>query len=267
MIYYISSSWSPRKENPFSSNGCYGENWSAFIYDDGVKYYSNILEGAKVYTLRVSPQMDEFHERLSDFVRYEVFYNRNVIISCAENEINNLKLFINKLDFNTENTLRDTDTKWMVHSTTEEAWQSIQEIGVLLAPSELRKLNKNITEIGLRPLLEPKDYSDYVMLDILNGCGEIVVNSRQLGYICVNHNISYNPGIRLYFDAHKIIKDGLGTRDGLHILKVKGKIPLDKYLLQVVSKNSLNYRDTWTPNTYTEYANKFFLEKMKDNNI
>ncbi|WP_373844890.1 hypothetical protein [Clostridium sp.] len=70
-----------------------------------------------------------------------------------------------------------------MHSTTIEAWQSIREMGVLLAPSELKKLNKTIIEIGLKPLLEPKDYSDYVMPDILNGCGEIVVNSRQLGYV------------------------------------------------------------------------------------
>ncbi|MFL0198861.1 hypothetical protein ACJDU8_25415 [Clostridium sp. WILCCON 0269] len=105
------------------------------------------------------------------------------------------------------------------------------------------------------------------MLDILNGCGEIVVNSRQLGYVCVDPNMLYNPGIRLYFDVHKIIKDGLGTRDGVHILKVKKKLPLNKYLVQVVSKKCLDYKDTWTPTTYTKYSNRFFSEKMKYHNI
>jgi hypothetical protein len=34
-----------------------------------------------------------------------------------------------------------------------------------------------------------KHYSDYVMLDVPDGCGELVVNSRQIGYICVDPNI------------------------------------------------------------------------------
>ena len=61
-------------------------------------------------------------------------------------------------------------------------------------------------EIGLKMLLEPMDYSDYVMLDVLEGCGELVVNSRQLGYVCTDPNIPYSPGIRLYLTPIELSK-------------------------------------------------------------
>ena len=68
MIYYADNNWTPLEENPFSGDGCYGENWSAFIYDGKVEYYTNIFQGAKVYTLRISPKIDFKHERLLDFI-------------------------------------------------------------------------------------------------------------------------------------------------------------------------------------------------------
>ena len=37
-----------------------------------------------------------------------------------------------------------------------------------------------------------RDYSEYIMLDVLNGCGEIVVNSRQLGYVCTDASYRIN---------------------------------------------------------------------------
>ncbi len=37
-------------------------------------------------------------------------------------------------------------------------------------------------------------------------------------------------GVRLYFDAAKIAKDGLLVRDGAH-LKVTDTLPIDKYLI------------------------------------
>ena len=111
--------------------------------------------------------------------------------------------------------------------------------------------------------MEPKDYSDYIMLDILNGCGELVVNSRQLGYVCIDSDVPYNPGVRLYFDAYKIIRDGLAVRDGLHILKVKNELPLKEYLTMAVTEDMSLSRESWTPTTYTEWANKHFLSNVE----
>lgn len=42
----------------------------------------------------------------------------------------------------------------------------------LLSPDELKKAGIEVNEIGLSPMLWPKDYSDYVMLDRPDGCSE-----------------------------------------------------------------------------------------------
>nr|WP_312577156.1 hypothetical protein [Sedimentibacter sp.] len=263
MIYYADENWSPLNDNPFSCDGHYDENWSAFIYDVKVEYYTNIFEGAKVYTLRVSPKIDFKYERLLDFVCYEVGYKRNIIIKVIATEKRYIKKIIDELQCDNSTIVRVTDPKWMVHSTTKELWKSIEKTGSLLSPSELRKRNIVVSEIGLKSLMEPKDYSDYIMLDSLNGCGEIVVNSRQLGYVCVDADVPYNPGVRLYFDAHRIIEDGLATRDGLHLLKVKKELPLERYLKSVVEKDLLEPKEVFTPTIFTEMSNNYFLDSVK----
>lgn len=35
--------------------------------------------------------------------------------------------------------VRESDPKWMVHSTTEKSWASIRQTGALLSPTELKK--------------------------------------------------------------------------------------------------------------------------------
>lgn len=61
------------------------------------------------------------------------------------------------------------------------------------------------------------------MLDVLEGCGELVVNSRNLGYVCTDPHVMYIPGVRLYFDVRKMVSDKIVTRDGLHLIKVKDR--------------------------------------------
>jgi len=257
-IYKAPLGWNPTKLNPFTQMGDYGKEWSALIYDGEIRHYSNIYDGTMVYVLRVNPETDSKYERLFDYLTYETKHRRNVILSLPDHiDFHEVLEMFNS--FPSDNQLRKVDEKYLVHSTTKECWDSIKESGVLLSPNELKKQGINILEIGLKPMLEPDDYSDYVMLDVLAGCGELVVNSRQLGYVCTNPDIEYMPGVRLYFDAEEIIKDGLGTKDGLHILKIKDKLPLNKYLLEWVSAELFRKKD-WTPSTFTDVANKYFLE-------
>lgn len=253
MIYYAKQDWIPTGKNPFSEDGEYSYKWSAVIFEENTKYYAKIEENAKLFTVIISSKLDVDYERINDFINYESKYNRNVIIKSD-------KSIKRKLESN-KNKIRERDPRWLVHSTTEEAYKLIKESNFLYSPKELRKLGKEISEIGLKHYLEPKDYSDYIMLDILNGCGELVVNSRQLGYVCTDGNMEYNPGVRLYFDAHKIIEDGLAERDGLHILKVEKELSLDKYLVMAVTKDKAKEKVSWTPTTYTEWANNYFLRE------
>lgn len=261
MIYYASYDWLPTDNNPFSYNGEYGDKWSAFIYDSEAKYYTQIETRARLFTIKVSSEIDKDYERLIDFINYETKYNRNVIIK-ADIEVRQI---INKL-LNLEknkNKVRKTDSRWLVHSTTKDSWEKIKKIKFLYSPNELRKTGNIINEIGLKHYLEPKDYSDYIMLDILNGCGELVVSSRQLGYVCTDGDMVYTPGVRLYFDAYKIIEDGLAERDGLHILKVEKQLSLEKYLKMVVTEKMASDKMNWTPTIYTEWANQHFLKYVE----
>lgn len=257
-IYKAPTGWNPTELNPFTTVGDYGKEWSAFIYDEEIQHYSNIFNGTRVYVLRVNPETDSKYERLFDYLTYETKHRRNVILSLPRHvDFNEILEMFNI--FTSDNQFREGGEKYLVHSTTKESWDSIKKSGILLSPNELKKQGINILEIGLKPMLEPDDYSDYVMLDVLEGCGELVVNSRRLGYVCTNPDIEYIPGVRLYFDAEAIIKDGLGTRDGLHILKIKNKLPLNKYLVKSVSAEPFHKKD-WTPSTFTNLANKYFLE-------
>lgn len=263
MIYFAENTWLPSHDNPFTPGGGYGRQWSAFIYDDSISgSYTNACLGAKVYTLAVKHRCDRDFEKLTDFVEYEASYGRNIILKVPADA---KSYIIKRLEDSTKSEgliIRPSDAQWVVHSTTRQLWKEINETGALLSPSYLKNTGKVIPEIGIKSLMEPADYSDYIMLDILDGCGEIVVNSRQLGYICLDPDIHYIPGVRLYFDAHSIISDGMCTRDGLHVLKVFERLPLDKYMILAVDDTMLP-QQLWTPTTYTEAANEYFLDYVK----
>lgn len=192
---------------------------------------------------------------------YETKYNRKIIIK-TDIEVRHI---VDKLlrELSNKNVIRDTDPRWLVHSTTKASLENIKNSKFLYSPSELREQGIMIHEIGLKDYLEPKDYSDYIMLDILDGCGEIVINSRQLGYVCTDGSVLYTPGVRLYFDAHKIIEDGLAVRDGIHILKVEKQLSLEKYLKMIVTKEMALEEMSWTPTMYTKWANEYFLKHVE----
>ncbi len=198
-----------------------------------------------------------------DFLNYELSYQRNVIIKVCQS-INAEKIIEHFNQILHEVSYRNSDGKYMVHSTTLSAWSLIKKYGALLSPNELKKAGIEVNEIGLKPMLEPIDYSDYVMLDSLNGCGELVVNSRNLGYVCIDPNAYYIPGVRLYFDVRKMFADEIVTRDGLHIVKIKDRLPLKDYLLTSVTSKDFDNKIQWTPTLFTEKANElFYLEYEK----
>jgi len=260
MIYLADSNWCPLDRNPFCDNGLYGVAWSAFIYDREIPYYTNNYPDAKLHTVRFSPDADNANLRLFDFLSYEESYGRNVILKiCAG--IDAEKLLQKYAAFSHDVIFRDTDEKYMVHSTTLENWEKIQKDKALLSPNMLKSKGVKMLEIGLAQMLEPADYSDYVMLDVPNGCGELVVNSRQLGYVCLDPEIEYEAGVRLYFDTRKMIENIIVKRDGLHLLKVKDRLPLQDYLVAAISADNFPKDIKWTPTKFTEEANQLFHTK------
>jgi hypothetical protein len=72
-----------------------------------------------------------------------------------------------------------------------------------------------------------------------------------------DENATYEPGVRLYFDNHRIIEDGLGVRDGLHLMKVHRRLPLEPYLLAAVRAADLDpvREGGWTLRSFVARAN------------
>jgi len=265
-VFFAPDGWNFDKPNPFSVDGSYGSNWSALSLDEDLYSRYNVgSRGLGVFSLVVNPEYDGWECRLSDFVQYESYYGRSIIVqTSAKYDLRTVLQDTILHDFR-ENLIRQSDERWIVHSSTKETWELIKKSGCLKSLRRLHDEGLRTTGIGVDPLGEPDDYIDYIMFDTLFGCSEIVVSSRQKGFICFDGDVEYTPGIRMYFDAHAIINDGLAVRDGAHVLKVYDKLPLEPYLKIAFDENSFslpNGEKYWTPSLFTGTANDYFLNNI-----
>ena len=75
----------------------------------------------------------------------------------------------------------------------------------------------------------------------------------------------YEPGVRLYFDVHRIIRDGFAVRDGLHTLKVQYRLPLEPYLIASIGVDDvapLAVGERWTTTLFLDRANEVFARRV-----
>jgi len=217
------------------------------------------------YCMVVNPNADDFAQHVADFVRYEHAHGRKV--RFRPRRFNPSKILQSTPE--TSNAIRPTDPRFIIHSTTLAAYEKILHDGCLKSTTQLRKNDASQHAIGFLPLGEPPDYLDYIMFAPLNDDGsgpEIVVNSHLRGEVCFDPHVSYSPQARMYFDAHKIIVDGLAVRDGTHVLKVYNTLPLENYWVTTVFAHDISLppnAEHWTPALFGAAANAFFLEKFK----
>lgn len=252
--------WTPDSPNPFTSDGTYGEQWSCFrVVDSGDFAVFNGRSSTGLYNATVNVQKcPNYKHMLADFLRYETSHGRNVIISCPDG-IESSALIANALDITPPpDQIRAGDPKWVVHSTSLEAWQQIEATG------ELRShhlLHSDKPTLGFTLFGEPHGYADYIMFGQVDSVSsEIVVATKENGSFA-NENESYTPGVRLYFDAHKIITDGLAVRDGLHVVKVYMQLPLSPYLIAAITRFDVDPNgeiSAWTPRMFLDAANSVF---------
>lgn len=90
---------------------------------------------------------------------------------------------------------------------------------------------------------------------------EFMVLSQQKGFICCDKDCKYQPGIRIYLDCHKMIKDKIIYRDGLHMIKVKEKVDLKKYMIDYVSIDNIDTNKKikiWTPELFARECDDYF---------
>jgi len=255
--------WQPSDPNPFSDDGSYGFGWSCFFID-GVDRRVNFCGGGKTgpYTFRLGADSPSLWRSLADFLRYEGEHGRQVILSCPDSM--ELDPLVDRAlqDLPGPTAVRPQDPKWVVHSTTSESWASIRRDGCVKSLAALQEEGKKISGLGRDELGEPVDYADYVVLGRIDEVkAEHVVSSRQKRRIVTEADVPYQPGVRLYFDNHRIIAAGLATRDGLHLTKVRNRLPLSRYMVASVRVSEFPSQ-TWTPRAFWEAANALFIRKV-----
>lgn len=266
--------WGYSDPNPFTSNGEYGSEWSAFcVLDEDHNQIFTGKSGKGPFSSRFGRQVPDLAERLVDFLKYENAHGRRVILS-----------FPPKMDVDeyvtqalahapVSNTVRPEDPAILIHATTQAAWENIQADRALKAASQLAKKpdrsggEAKVGEIEGYLFDEPPEYKDYIMFGGMDSCvPEMVLASNRAGKFILDEEAAFEPGVRLYFDNHRIIRDGLAMRDGLHVNKVHLHLPLQPYLLFAVGVDDLDPQrqlKRWTIRNFVERANAAFRRNAR----
>ncbi len=263
--YKAPPGWDTDQPNPFTPDGAYGVGWSAFEIsdrDNDRRVYGRSASG--LFRDTNGRLVDNLETRLADFLRYENAHGRETIIACpADVDIDSLVASA-LASTPAGPTIRESDPRWAVHSATLETWELIMESRCLKSFARLKAEGVDAHGIGFRELGEPDDFTEYVMLGEFDGIGcESVVASQAMGRVLTEEHTPYTPGVRLYFDAHKIITSGLAVRDGVHTLKVHDHLPLQPYLVAAITAADIESQGavkTWTPRLFLDRANAWFGE-------
>lgn len=259
--------WGRTQPNPFAADGAYGTAWACFeirdVADD--RHYIG-REGSGLFCFRAGRNVCHLEARLADFLRYETQHGRHVIVA-APPDIDVDAMATRALrDTPPGSVLRPEDTRWLVHSTPLDRWPAIQASGRLKSTARLRQEGTDTHGIGRRELGEPVDYGDYVALGHTDGVGpEVVVASIERGCLATDEHAPYLPGVRLYFDAHRIIEAGLAVRDGVHTIKVRDELPLHPFVVAAIDAEQADPQGemlTWTPAKFLTMANARFLSTV-----
>jgi hypothetical protein len=255
--------WTPEDPNPFAADGQYGPGWSSarIVHEDEPgALLANGTSPSGLYGFIAGSTLPDLEQRLADFLAYETAHGRAVIVSCppggdAQSFVQEALVATGELP-----DVRPDDPRWLVHSTRAEAWPAIRECGELRAAAQQGESRLGVGQVA--DFREPDDYAEYVMLGTVDStASEAVVASRAAGRMVLDPDIPYAPGLRLYFDAHAIIRDGRATRDGLHPLKIRERLPLVPYLVCAAGVAQVDPQGTtaeWTPRLFAELTNAYF---------
>lgn len=259
-IYFTDNSFKELEFNPFNNGKKFDNAWVMFRLLDAASFwqYTGCGDGL-IFQLIITKEYVNWEYKLFDFIEYETSCGLNIIVAVNEDDYINAQKTYSGHNY-MDNYLRFYEKRILVHSTNKESYKTIKLDGCLKSWNELKK-EKVITDdepIG-KLLMDPSDYSDYIMFSNGGNSAERVVSSRQKGYIEMDLDKPYIAGARLYFDCKKIAEDGLLVRDGAH-LKVKTKLPLDNYLIWSATPDVLGISEETTPRIFAEKADRMFEE-------
>ena len=258
--------WSYTDANPFTPDGSYGLAWSSFcILDKDDDQFFTGKCGDGPFSVRCGRRVAHLENRLIDFLHYENGQGRTAILLFPQGI--DVDCFVAQALSQTPNTsvVRPDDPEVVIHSTTLVAWERTYADGQLKAASELSQrphLLDPLSEVGQYLQNEPPEYGDYIMFgEIGSTTPERIVASYQAGKFVVDDDAAYEPGVRLYLDNHRIIRDNRITRDGLHTVKVHRQLPLSPYLLAAIRAIDLDPQrevKAWTPRMFAEKSDEVF---------
>ena len=199
-----------------------------------------------LWILMISKNELDYKSRLKQFIEYENKWGREVIIDIPglkESEIDS----INRPVFN---------SKYLVHSTTQESWDKIKDCKKILARFYLQTETRIMsTEIKEYLEKEPAEYKKYIMLSGIDRNNEITMAMYQKGTFSIDKNAQYEPSVRIYLDAQKLLKNGCLTFDGIHSAKIFHEIGTD-YIVHVAHPDDFKNVNKWTPEQYFDACNE-----------
>ena len=254
--FHEPTAWTP--ESSLAQNA-YGlsQDWTCIVFlaRDDETYFNGRLSGG-LYAARFGRRTAHLEDRVTDFIRYERDWARQVIVA-AEYPMDVPGYVASALRSTPPpEQLRPYDPAIVVHSTTCERWPLIADDGRLLSASVLRQAGRQVKAIGLETFGEPAEYGEFIHFSPLGKpSGEVVVLSHQRGTLFTDLDAAYVPGARIYLDAQRMIKDGIAVRDGLHTIKVHLALELGPYLVDVITAEDLDDGDEpWTPRRFASAA-------------
>lgn len=224
------------------------------------KQYTGRVEGG-IFQLIITKKNIDWEYRVFDFIQYEAVHENNIIIAIDKADFDAAKEKYGNHSYK-DNFLRFYEKKILMHTTSQEYFSSILSEGYLKSWNLLKREDTNFERQPIGALIgDPIDYNDYVMFSNGGASAELVVASRQKGYIDMDLDKPYFAGARLYFDCELIAADGLLVRDGAHS-KVKEFLPIEKYLIWVATPDKLGIVAETTPRIFAEKADKMFQEQF-----
>jgi len=267
--------WEPSHPNPLTPDGTYGRGWGSFcVLDRDDDTFATGGGTDAPSGAQAGKRVPDLARRLCDFIRYERSHGRQVIVAAPEGF--DIDAMIGSAWEATadKRAIRADDPTVVVHSTSQDAWPRIQRDGILKSATRLLEEGyvpaaspDDLSAVSQYQQYEPEEYADHIMFGhVGNPVVECVMASKQCGDFRLDPDAGYTPGVRLYFDLHTIIRDGLGVRDGLHLVKVRNHLPLTPYLLGVVGVEDVAAGEPgehWTPRLFTQQADSVFEQRCK----